>query len=100
MRFKLIDVVTTPITVQYMERHGSSNVYTHKTFEPGKVYELDTDDQTAKNTLLNAESTIVGKREMIDAFDAAGVEYRLKKPTCACQKKPFIVFHPVEEVTE
>lgn len=100
MRFKLIDVVDAPITVSYMEKRGSSRVYTHKTFQPGKVYELDNEDDLARSTLLKAESTIVAKKALQDAFDKAGVEYRLKKPTCACQKKPFIVFHPVEEVTE
>ena len=100
MRFKLIDVVDTPLTISYMEKRGSSRVYTHKTFQPGKVYELDTDDELARDTLLKAESTIVGKKSMIEAFDEAGIEYRLKKPTCACQKKPVIVFHPVVEVTE
>lgn len=100
MRFKLIDVVTTPITVSYMEQRGGSRVYTHKTFNPGTVYELDADDTLARETLLKSETTIVGKQDMIDAFNRAGVKYRLKKPTCACQKKPFIVFCPVEEVSE
>lgn len=98
MRFKLKDGITDTMQVRFMEKRGASKVYTHKTFEPGKEYEFDGEDDVLRQTLLNATVKIKKRDEIIRLFEANGIEYTLKKPSCRCQKVPFIEFKPVEEV--
>lgn len=98
MRFKLKDGITDPMTIRFMEKNGSSRVYTHKTFEPNKEYEFDGEDEVLRSTLLNAVVRIKKQDKIIELFNENGIEYTLKKPTCKCQKVPFMEFKPVIEV--
>lgn len=100
MKFKLKDGIENSITVRYMEKHGTSSVYTSKTFEPGKVYGFDGDDEIAKETLLSYRAQVKKTDAVISLFAANGIKYTLKKPTCRCQKSPFVVFNPVTEVRD
>lgn len=98
MRFKLKDGITDVMTLRFMEKRGVNRVYTHKTFEPGEEYEFDGEDEVLRETLLKATVKIKKRDEMVRLLEENGIEYKLIKPTCRCQKVPFIEFNPVEEV--
>lgn len=100
MMFKLKDGIENPITVRYMETHGASRVYTKKTFEPGKLYGFDEDDELARETLLKAETKVKQTQALMEILKDNNIEYKLQKPTCNCQKSMFVVFCPIEEVEE
>ena len=100
MKFKLREGITSAITVRYMETHGSSQVYTHKTFEPGKIYGFEDNDELAKTTLLKATTRVKKRQELADLFNENGIEFKLIKPSCHCQKVPFMEFCPIVEVEE
>lgn len=100
MMFKLRSGITNPITIHFMEKHGTSNVYTHKTFEPGKLYGFDEDDTLARKTLLEAETKLKQTPALMQILKDNDIAYELRKPTCNCQKSMFVVFHPIEEVKE
>lgn len=100
MKFKLKDGIPNSITIRFMETHGTSQVYTHKTFEPGKVYGFEDNDDLARKTLLAATTKIKRREDLVDLFNRNNIEFQLIPPSCHCQKVPFMEFHPIEEVTE
>lgn len=94
--YKLVDVMTTPATVSVLtKRKAGGRVYGRVTMEPGMAYEMPTDDEEFRNSILAAtQNTEMSNKDLLDK---QGIEYEVIRPSCHC-RKPYLRFKCVEVI--
>lgn len=94
--YKLVDVMTTPATVSVLtKRKAGGRVYGRVTMEPGMAYEMPTDDEEFRNSILAAtQNTEMTNKDLLDE---QGIEYEVIRPSCHC-RKPYLRFKCVEVI--
>lgn len=94
--YKLVDVMTTPATVSVLtKRKAGGRVYGRVTMEPGMAYEMPTDDEEFRNSILAAtQNTEMANKDLLDE---QGIEYEVIRPSCHC-RKPYLRFKCVEVI--
>lgn len=94
--YKLVDVMTTPATVSVLtKRKAGGRVYGRVTMEPGMAYEMPTDDEEFRNSILAATQNTEMRNK--DLLDEQGIEYEVIRPSCHC-RKPYLRFKCVEVI--
>lgn len=97
-QYKLIDAISIPMTLNVATTQGKITRYGHIRLEPGKLYELPTDDVALVNSLRNAKTKKRYTPELEDLLAKTGADYQVVMCKACGGKVRKLEYHVVEVI--